>query len=96
MIVTADDRSSYNPPPRLRIFVQTIELLNGEGIKEPPGRRASVSSLWRKKDGEKQRKFRDVIGTMLLSERGVTWWRFTIEIELTDKASEVTKEGKLC
>ena len=87
MIVTTDDRSSYNPPPRLRLFVQSIELLTGDGIREPTGRRDSVSSLWRKKDGEKQRKFKDVVGTRLLSEKGVTWWRFTIEIELTDKAS---------
>jgi len=87
MMVTADDRSSYNPAPRLRLFVQSIELLTGDGIRGPTGRRDSVSSLWRKKDGEKQRKFKDVVGTRLLSERGVTWWRFTIEIELTDKAS---------
>ena len=87
MIVTADDRSSYNPPPRLRLFVQSIELLTGVGVPEPSGRRGSASSLWRKKDGEKQRKFREVVGTRLLSERGVTWWRFTIETELTEKAS---------
>ena len=87
MMVTADDRSSYNPVPQLRLFVQSIELLTGNGIREPTGRRNSVSSLWRKKDGEKQQKFKDVVGTRLLHERGVTWWRFTIEIELTDKAS---------
>ena len=87
MMVTVDDRSSYNPAPQLRLFVQSIELLTGNGTREPTGRRGSVSSQWRKKDGEKQQKFKDVVGIRLLHERGVTWWRFTIEIELTDKAS---------
>jgi len=87
MMVTVDDRSSYKPAPQLRLFVQSIELLTRNGTREPTGRRDSVSSLWCKKDGEKQQKYKDVVATRLLHERGVTWWRFTIEIELTDKAS---------
>lgn len=93
MIVTADNRSSYDPPPRLRLFVQSIEQVNGGRVQES-GRRVSMSNLWRKQDGEKQRKYRDVIGTRLLSERGVTWWRFSIETELTDKASSKIRPEK--
>ncbi|KAF8456342.1 hypothetical protein BGX38DRAFT_1248916 [Terfezia claveryi] len=87
MMVTVDDRSSYNPAPRLRLFAQSIELLTG--TREPAGRRDSASRLWRKKDGEKQQKSKDIVGTRLLHERGVTWWRFTIEIELTDKQARI-------
>ena len=95
MIVTADDRSSYTSPPRLRLFVQPIELL--EDSAESSGRRGSVASHWRKRDGEKQRKFQEVVGTKLLAERGVTWWRFTLEVELNDKAlyPTYTPDGKV-
>ena len=93
MIVTADNRSSYDPPPRLRLFVQSIEQISSERVQDS-GRRASMSNLWRKQDGEKQRKYRDVMGTRLLSERGITWWRFSIETELTDKASRKIRPEK--
>jgi hypothetical protein len=40
------------------------------------------SSRIHKKDGEKMGKFREVTGTRLHAERGVTFWRFNLEIEL--------------
>lgn len=93
MIVTVDNCSSYDPPPCLRLFAQSIVQVSSERAHEP-GRRVSMSNLWRKQDGEKQRKYRDVVGTTLLSDRGFTWWRFSIETELTDKASRKIRPEK--
>jgi hypothetical protein len=42
-----------------------------------------------KKDGEKLGKFRDVPGVRLHAERGVTFWRFNLEIELGSKQVRV-------
>ncbi|KAH7087042.1 hypothetical protein FB567DRAFT_526806 [Paraphoma chrysanthemicola] len=47
--------------------------LNGAGSK---------STRIHKKDGEKLGKFREIPGIRLHAERGVTFWRFNLEIEL--------------
>jgi len=53
------------------IFTQS--RTNGSGLK---------SSRIHKKDGEKIGKFRDIPGIRLHAERGVTFWRFNLEVEL--------------
>lgn len=53
---------------------------NGSGPK---------STRIRKKDGEKLGKVRDIPGVRLHAERGVTFWRFNIEIELGNTQSRV-------
>ncbi|KAG6010015.1 hypothetical protein E4U21_000456 [Claviceps maximensis] len=41
------------------------------------------------KDGEKMQKFKDVRGFRLHAERGYTFWRFNIEIELQEKQRRI-------
>ncbi|KAI0506946.1 hypothetical protein F5B22DRAFT_430114 [Xylaria bambusicola] len=59
-----------------------------DGTPDPPGsfpnrkRRIEV-------DGEKLGKFKDVRGSRLHAERGHTFWRFNIEIELRDKQQRI-------
>ncbi|OAL07307.1 hypothetical protein IQ06DRAFT_372303 [Phaeosphaeriaceae sp. SRC1lsM3a] len=57
------------------IFSQyrSTTIVNGTGAK---------STRIHKKDGEKLGKFRDIPGVRLHAERGVTFWRFNLEIEL--------------
>ncbi|CAN8101298.1 unnamed protein product [Discula destructiva] len=154
MIVTADDESSYDIAPTLRIFAQPLELLppppaevhgalppeyedpiaghpklgrrgdtqyvrpvhhlelgkdssrgtsDGdlfektrsppdvglpEGSTDVPGSfidRKSHSS----RDGEKMGKFKDVRGYRLHAERGYTFWRFSLEVELREKEQRI-------
>ena len=40
-------------------------------------------------DGEKQDRFQDVKGIRLHTERGLTFWRFSIEVELGERQSRV-------
>jgi hypothetical protein len=42
-----------------------------------------------KKDGEKLGKFREIPGVRLYAERGVTFWRFNLEIELGSSQARV-------
>lgn len=149
MIVTADDESSYDITPTLRLFAQPIEKLppppaeirgeippeyvdpiaglpklgrRGETLYVRPvdhldegkdlSRDPTVKGLFektrsppeidlpdgitdapgsfadRKKksplDGEKAGKYKDIRGCRLHSERGYTFWRFSIEVELRD------------
>ncbi|KAL2128238.1 hypothetical protein VTI74DRAFT_9461 [Chaetomium olivicolor] len=59
-----------------------------EGITDPPGsfaarrKRAEV-------DGEKAGKYKDIRGFRLHAERGYTFWRFNIEVELRDKQQRI-------
>ncbi|KAK4462058.1 hypothetical protein QBC42DRAFT_297141 [Cladorrhinum samala] len=59
-----------------------------EGVVDPPGsfaarrRRATT-------DGEKAGKYKDVRGFRLHAERGYTFWRFNIEIELREKQQRI-------
>jgi hypothetical protein len=43
----------------------------------------------KRKDGETMRKFREVKGTRLHAERGVTFWRFNLEIELGSEQARI-------
>lgn len=154
MIVTADDDSSYDIAPTLRLFAQPIELLpppppevrgevppeyvdpvaghpklgrkgetlyvrpayhldeerdlsrddtdDGlfektrsppdtdlpEGLLDAPGSfadRKKKSPL----DGERLGKYKDVRGYRLHAERGYTFWRFSIEVELSDREQRI-------
>ncbi|KAH5418308.1 hypothetical protein HBI81_084460 [Parastagonospora nodorum] len=64
------------------IFCQTRSAYgpNGSGAR---------SSRIHKKDGEKLGKFREVPGVRLHAERGVTFWRFNLEIELGTSQARV-------
>ncbi|KAK3983941.1 hypothetical protein QBC44DRAFT_302245 [Cladorrhinum sp. PSN332] len=59
-----------------------------EGVADPPGsfaarrKRAEI-------DGEKAGKYKDIRGFRLHAERGYTFWRFNIEIELKDKQQRI-------
>ncbi|KAH8899343.1 hypothetical protein GQ53DRAFT_307843 [Thozetella sp. PMI_491] len=59
-----------------------------EGENDPPGsfasrrKRANV-------DGEKLGKYKDIRGFKLHAERGCTFWRFNIEVELRDKQQRI-------
>ncbi|KAH8905959.1 hypothetical protein BR93DRAFT_969192 [Coniochaeta sp. PMI_546] len=59
-----------------------------DGATDPPGsfharrKRAEV-------DGEKVGKYKDVRGFRLHAERGYTFWRFNIEVELSDKQQRI-------
>lgn len=154
MIVTADDHSSYDIAPTLRIFAQPLEILpppptevHGElpheyvdpvaghpklgrqgetqyvrpvdhlaegkdssrgtsdgdlfektrsppDIVLPEGYTDAPGSFWDRKrhsprDGEKLSKYKDVRGYRLHAERGYTFWRFSIEIELREKEQRI-------
>ncbi|KAL2173516.1 uncharacterized protein P884DRAFT_211579 [Thermothelomyces heterothallicus CBS 202.75] len=59
-----------------------------EGVLDPPGsfaarrKRAEI-------DGEKVGKYKDIRGFRLHAERGYTFWRFNIEIELREKQQRI-------
>lgn len=154
MIVTADDESSYDIAPTLRIFAQPLEVLptpptevHGEvppeyidpvaghpklgrrgetqyvrpvdhleegkdsskgtsdgdlfeNTRSPPdiglpegSTDAPGSFMDRKRksprDGEKLSKYKDVRGYRLHAERGYTFWRFSIEVELREEEQRI-------
>jgi hypothetical protein len=64
------------------IFSQSrnISSANGSGAR---------STRIHKKDGEKLGKFREIPGVRLYAERGVTFWRFNLEIELGSSQTRV-------
>ncbi|ODA79433.1 hypothetical protein RJ55_05026 [Drechmeria coniospora] len=70
--------SSMSPP----------DIPSAVGVTDPPG-----SFGHRKKaidvDGEKVQKYKDVRGFRLHAERGCTFWRFNIEVELRDKQQRI-------
>lgn len=53
------------------------------------GGTASKSTRIHKKDGEKLGRLRDIPGVRLHAERGVTFWRFNIEIELGSSQARI-------
>ncbi|KAI9828737.1 MAG: hypothetical protein M1832_001842 [Thelocarpon impressellum] len=159
MIVTADSDSSYETPPTLRLFLQSMELLppppaqvGGEGGELPPehvdpiaglpslsrtGQTVYVKAVYdleeekdlsklendeglfeqarrppysngagaatdgpgnasshgngriRGPDGEKMGVSQDIKGVRLHAERGLTFWRFNVEVELGDEQARV-------
>ena len=162
MIVTEDDKSTYDPPPSLRLFYQPMQLLpppprhfddeEGDGLEaeyvDPIGglpkisrsggtiyvkpvedleegkdvsrvenddglyeetRTANVPTSYGKadellglsphsphprnraaqKEGRQVGRYREVKGVRLHAERGVTFWRFNIEVELDNKQQRI-------
>ena len=57
-----------------------VRATNGAGVK---------SSRIHRKDGEKLGKVREISGVRLHAERGVTFWRFNIEVELGSTQARV-------
>lgn len=74
------------------LFVRPVEDLEEEadlsrreddtGLYEESKSAPNHRSRIRKKDGEKSGKYREVKGVRLYAERGVTFWRFNLEVEL--------------
>lgn len=142
MIVTTDEKSSYQRPPTLRLFKQAMDVLppppeehesdkpnpayvdpvegqckisrSGQTIyvkhvddiaeNEDLSRVEDESGLFsyvrstngagktsriHKKDGEKLGKIREIPGVRLHAERGVTFWRFNLEIELGSSQARI-------
>ncbi|KAJ8105833.1 hypothetical protein OPT61_g9942 [Boeremia exigua] len=69
-VTEGEDLSRVEDDTGLFSFVRSF---NGTGAK---------SSRIHKKDGEKLGKVRDISGVRLHAERGVTFWRFNLEVEL--------------
>ncbi|KAF4538436.1 Metallo-dependent phosphatase [Lasiodiplodia theobromae] len=74
------------------LYVKPVEDLDEEadlsrreddsGLYEESKSATNHTSRIKKKDGEKCNKYREVKGVRLYAERGVTFWRFNLEIEL--------------
>lgn len=70
------------------LFEVTRTPLDFDNAPDPPGSFASR----RKRievDGEKLGKYKDVRGFRLHAERGCTFWRFNVEVELRDKQQRI-------
>ncbi|KAH8144723.1 uncharacterized protein LAJ45_11224 [Morchella importuna] len=97
MIVTTDDQSDYTTVPRIRLFVQpalSSVMTDTNNRTETTNTSAADTedlnnNLKNRKDGEILGKYREVEGTKLHSERGITFWRFTIEVELGDEQARI-------
>ncbi|PHH78576.1 hypothetical protein CDD82_2967 [Ophiocordyceps australis] len=67
---------------------QTANMQPGDSETDCPGsftnRRKAIDI-----DGEKLQKFKDVRGFRLHAERGCTFWRFNIEVELRDEQQRI-------
>jgi hypothetical protein len=59
-----------------------------KGVTDPPGSFAARRKR-AEADGEKLGKYRDVRGFRLHRERGYTFWRFNIEVELRDRQQRI-------
>ncbi|KAI0867278.1 hypothetical protein GGS24DRAFT_508042 [Hypoxylon argillaceum] len=83
----AKDLSMVQPDDGLFELIRTLPD-DGSNAADPPG-----SFPNRKKrievDGEKLGKYKDVQGFRLHAERGHTFWRFNIEVELGDKQQRI-------
>lgn len=58
------------------------------GVTDPPGS-FNARKKRAKVDGEKVGKYKDVRGFRLHAERGYTFWRFNIEVELREKQQRI-------
>ncbi|KAG5980633.1 hypothetical protein E4U55_003816 [Claviceps digitariae] len=69
-------------------FRSPTDMPAADGATELPqsfaGRQRRIST-----DGEKMQRFKDVRGFRLHAERGCTFWRFNIEVELQDKQQRI-------
>ncbi|KAK4241832.1 hypothetical protein C8A03DRAFT_11951 [Achaetomium macrosporum] len=59
-----------------------------EGMVDPPGSFAARRKR-AEMDGEKVGKYKDIRGFRLHAERGYTFWRFNIEVELREKQQRI-------
>lgn len=105
MIVTTDDMSDYSPQPVIRLFFGSESDVTGTGAgttavaatgarpgratSDFPGLDNSRDKQLLSKNGEKMRKYREVEATKLHAERGVTFWRFIIEVELGNQQTRI-------
>ncbi|TGZ81880.1 hypothetical protein EX30DRAFT_305706 [Ascodesmis nigricans] len=95
MIVTIDGSSNYSRPPSARIF--RVDPATGTIIGDPSvavshGKRNSKSghrSRKQSRSGERVGKYREVEGFKLHSQRGHTFWRFIIEIDLVESEAKI-------
>ncbi|KAF4309738.1 hypothetical protein GTA08_BOTSDO02636 [Botryosphaeria dothidea] len=81
------------------LYVRPVEDLEEEadlsrreddtGLYEESKTASSHRSRIRKKDGEKCGKYREVKGVRLYADRGVTFWRFNLEVELGKEQARV-------
>lgn len=83
MIVTKDDESDYSTPPTVRLFFLDPQHTTDSGTGER--KRSSRSS----RSCEKQGKYREIEGYKLNAFHGVTFWRFSIEVELAEEESRI-------
>lgn len=70
------------------LFEATRSAPDFNRAADPPGSYASRRRRT-KMDGEKLGKYKDVRGFRLHAERGCTFWRFNIEIELRDRQQRI-------
>ncbi|KAK3299936.1 uncharacterized protein B0H64DRAFT_3001 [Chaetomium fimeti] len=59
-----------------------------DGMIDPPGSFAARRKR-AEMDGEKAGKYKDIRGFRLHTERGYTFWRFNVEVELRDKQQRI-------
>ncbi|KAL0257389.1 hypothetical protein SLS55_008200 [Diplodia seriata] len=81
------------------LYVKPVEDLQEEadlsrreddsGLYEESKSASNHTSRIKKKDGEKCGKYREVKGVRLYAERGVTFWRFNVEVELGQDQARV-------
>jgi hypothetical protein len=87
MVVTTDKKSTYSPAPFVRLFyLDTNSGGDSANANGDTSRQGSHSII---QEGEKMSKFKEVEALQLHAERGVTFWRFSLEIELGDSQSKV-------
>lgn len=65
------------------------ELPSGKGKPRDNGLLGNVEPARKLTDGEGLGKYKEVTATKLHAERGVTFWRFTLEIELGDQQTRI-------
>ncbi|KAA8894830.1 hypothetical protein FN846DRAFT_785850 [Sphaerosporella brunnea] len=78
MIVTTDNASDYSPPPHLRLFYVNPET--GKGGKDARGSSRMHGMLGQAKE---------IQGVRLHAQFEVTFWRFNLEVDLTDSESKI-------
>lgn len=87
MIVTTDEHSDYLKPPSIRIFhVDSVAEANSAGKEQHESLKYHSKHT---RNGEKLGKYEEIGAVRLHAERGVTFWRFNIEIELSDKECQI-------
>lgn len=91
MIVTTDISSDYSTSPSIQLFFVGFKTVSSTGGGEQdsqicPGRPSSILSG---RGGDMKGKFKEVEGLKLFAKRGVTFWRFNIEVQLSDLESRV-------